>query len=126
MPTNIRIVYAHEFIKATMEGQINLEESKELLLEFAATSGPSVDFEVLLDVRKMQPELSIADLWHLAAELSNFREALPRKTAILCPLEQFDYAGFFALCAQNRGFHISAFTAFEAAIEWLIEEKVGA
>jgi hypothetical protein len=126
MAINIRIIRAHEFIKATLEGQINLEESKKLLLEFAATSGPSVDYEVLLDVRKTQLELSIADLWYLAAELSNFRKALPRKTAVLCPLEQFDYAGFFALCAQNRGFHISAFTSFEDAIEWLIEGEVAA
>jgi hypothetical protein len=126
MATNIRIVYAHEFIKATLEGQINLEESKKLLLKFAAVSGPAADFEVLLDVRKMQPELSIADLWYLAAELSNFRKALPRKTAVLCPVEQFDYAGFFALCAQNRGFQISAFTSFEDAIEWLIQGDVAA
>jgi hypothetical protein len=126
MAINIRIIRAHEFIKATLEGQINLEESKKLLLEFAATSGLSVDYEVLLDVRKTQLELSIADLWYLAAELSNFRKALPRKTAVLCPLEQFDYAGFFALCAQNRGFHISAFTSFEDAIEWLIEGEVAA
>jgi hypothetical protein len=126
MATNIRIVHAHEFIKATLEGQINLEESKELLVGFAATSGPAVDFEVLLDVRKTQLELSIADLWYLSAELSNFRKALPRKTAVLCPLEQFDYAGFFALCAQNRGFQVSAFTSFEDAIEWLIEGEVAA
>jgi hypothetical protein len=126
MAINIRIIRAHEFIKATLEGQINLEESKKLLLEFAATSGLSVDYQVLLDVRKTQLELSIADLWYLSAELSNFRKALPRKTAVLCPLEQFDYAGFFALCAQNRGFHISAFTSFEDAIEWLIEGEVAA
>jgi hypothetical protein len=124
MATNIRIVYAHEFIKATLEGQISLEESKELLLGFAANSGPSVDFEVLLDVRKTLLELSIADLWYLSAELSNFRKALPRQTAVLCPLEHFDYAGFFALCTQNRGFQISAFTSFEDAIEWLIQEEV--
>jgi hypothetical protein len=126
MAINIRIIRAHEFIKATLEGQINLVESKKLLLEFAATSGPSVDYQVLLDVRKTELELSIADLWYLSAELSNFRKALPRKTAVLCPVEQFDYAGFFALCAQNRGFQISAFTSFEDAIEWLIQGEVAA
>ena len=126
MATNIRIIHAHEFIKATTEGQVNLDKARELLIEIASTSGPSVNYDVFLDVRKTQPKLSIADLWYLAAELNNFCKGLLRKTAILCPLEQFDYAGFFALCAQNRGFHISAFTAFEDAIEWLIEEEVGA
>lgn len=93
-------------------------------MEIAAASGPAINYEVFLDVRKTQLELSIADLWYLASELSNFPKERPRKTAILCPLEQFDYAGFFALCAQNRGFSLGAFSSFEAAIEWLIEEGV--
>jgi len=124
MPANIRFIHAKEYIKATAEGQIDLEAARELLLEIASASGPSVNYEVFLDVRKTQPELSIADLWYLAAELSNFSGGPPRKTALLCPLEQFDYAGFFALCARNRGLHLGAFTSFEAAIEWLIEEGV--
>jgi hypothetical protein len=95
-------------------------------MEIASASNPAVDYDVFLDVRKTQLELSIADLWYLASELSNLRKALSRKTAVLCPLEQFDYAGFFALCAQNRGFHVNAFTSFEAAIEWLIEGEVAA
>jgi hypothetical protein len=122
MPTNIRIIHAHEFIKATPEGQLNFDKAKELLIEIASAAGPSFDYEVILDVRKAQPALSKTDLWYLAAELSNLRKAFSRKTAVLCPLERFDYAGFFALCAQNRGFRVSAFTSFEAAIEWLIEE----
>lgn len=64
--------------------------------------------------------MSVIDLWYLAAELSNLHKAFSRKTAVLCPLEQFDHAGFFALCAQNRGLQVRAFTSFEDAIEWLI------
>ena len=89
-------------------------------MEIASASAPSVDYEIILDTRKAQSEMSITDLWYLAAELSNLRKAFSRKTAVLCPLERFDHAGFFALCAQNRGFHVSAFTSFEDAIEWLI------
>jgi hypothetical protein len=122
MPTNIRIIRAHEFIKATPEGQLDLQNAKELLIEIAAASGPSFDYEVLIDTRKAQAELSITDLWYLATELSTFRKAFSRKTAVLCPSERFDYAGFFALCAQNIGFRIRAFTSFENAIEWLVEE----
>jgi len=126
MSTNIRIVHAHEFIKATPEGHLDLDKTKELLKEIVAASGPSSDYEVFLDVRKTQPELSIADLWYLAAELSNFRKAFSRKTAVLCSGERSDYAEFLALCAQNRGMNVNAFTSFEAAIEWLIEGRVDA
>jgi hypothetical protein len=120
MPTNIRIIHAHEFIKATPDGQLDLEKAKKLLMEIASASAPLVDYEIILDMRRAQSGLSVSDLWDLAAELSNLGKAFLRKTAVLCPVEQFDHASFFALCAKNRGFQISAFTSFEDAIEWLI------
>jgi hypothetical protein len=119
MSTTIRIIKANDFIKATPEGQFDLEKSKKLLMEIAAVSAPLVDYEIILDTRKAQVGMSVADLWHLAAELSNLRKAFSRKTAVLCPLEQFDRAGFFAICAQNRGLRVKAFTNFEDGIEWL-------
>ena len=123
MATTIRIIHAHDFIKATPEGTLDLENSKKLLVEIAADSSTSGDHEILLDTRKAQSELSAADLWYLAAELISFRKALSRKTAVLCPLERFDHAAFFALCAQNKGFRVHAFTSFEAAMEWLMADK---
>lgn len=119
MSTNIRIIHAHDFIKATPEGQFDLEKSKKLLMEIATASAPLVDYEIILDTRKTQVEMSVGALWQLAAELSNLRKVFSRKTAVLCPLERFDDAGFFALCAQNRGLQVMAFTSFEDAIEWL-------
>ena len=101
MPANIRIIHAHDFIKATPEGQLDFEKSKKLLMEIASASAHLVDHEVILDTRKAQSIMSATDLWHLAAELSKFRKAFSRKTAVLCPLEEFDYATFFALCAKT-------------------------
>lgn len=126
MPTNIRVIHAHDFITATPEGQLDLESSKKLLVEIAAAAAPLLDYDVVLDTRGVQSNMSVTDLWYLAAELSaNFRKAFSRslKTAVLCPLERFDHAGFFALCAQNRGFQVSAFTSFSDAYEWLIASR---
>ena len=123
MPANIKIIHAHDFIKATPEGHFDLEESKKLLLEVALASAPLADYNIILDTRKMQSEMSNADLWYLAEELSkNFHKTFSRtpKTAILCPVDKFDHAGFFALCAQNRGCQVAAFTSVEAAYEWLL------
>jgi hypothetical protein len=78
MQANIILIPSKHKNNATAEGQIDLEAARELLLEIASASGPSVNYEVFLDVRKTQPELSIADLWYLAAELSNFSGGPPR------------------------------------------------
>jgi hypothetical protein len=119
MPTNIRIIHAHNFIKTTPEGQLDFEKSKKLLMEIASASARLVDYEIILDTRKAESVMSASQLWFLAAELIKFRKTFSRKTAVLCPLERFDQAEFFALCAKNRGLQVRAFTSFEDAIEWL-------
>jgi hypothetical protein len=119
MATTIRIIHAHDFIKVTPDGQLDFENSKKLLIDIASATTSLDDYEIILDTRKAQTGLSITDLWSLAFELGNLRKTFSGKVAILCPLERFDYAGFFALCAQNRGFQVSAFTSYEDAIEWL-------
>ena len=123
MPTNIRIIHAHDFIKASVKGQLDLEEATELLIKVATASAPLVDYELLLDTRKARSKMSITDLWFLAAELCKLNKGASRKIAVLCPLKEFDHAGFFALCAQNRGMQVQAFTSFEDAIEWLIASR---
>ena len=120
MPAHVRIIHSKEFIKATPEGKLDLEESKKLLVEIALASGPLLDYDIILDTRKAQSGMSANELWYLAAELSKHCEAFSRKAAILCPLERFDHAEFFALCAHNRGFQVRAFTSFGDAMEWLI------
>ena len=120
MATNVTIIHAQDFIRATPDGQIDLERAKKGLIDIAAAAAPLAEPKILVDTRHTQTGMSITDLWYLASELSNASKTFSRKTAVLCPLEGFDKAGFFALCAQNRGFPVNAFTSFEDAIEWLI------
>ena len=61
MPTDIRIIHAHEFIKATPGGQLDLENAKKLLMEIASASAPLVDYEIILDTRRAQSGLSVSD-----------------------------------------------------------------
>lgn len=123
MPTNIRVIHARDFIRATPEGHLDLEESRRLLEEIASAAGTLVNYEILLDTRNAQTSMSVTDLWHLCAELGRLGGTFRRKTAILCKLDRIDQAEFFALCAENRGFRIAAFTSFEDAIEWLISNE---
>jgi len=130
MATNIRIVHAHDFIRATADGRLDLEISKKLLAEIASSTVNMPDYELLLDTRRAQMAMSVTDLWYLVTDtwyLSgkpvNARGPFPRKTAVLCPLGEFDQASFFALCAQNRGLQVRAFSSFEDAIEWLMANE---
>ena len=116
MPTNISVIHAHDFLRATSEGELDFETSRELLIEIVSKASGLRNYEVLLDTRKATVLMSITDLWYLAVELLKQRKSFSRKVAILCPIEQFDHAGFFALCS---GSNVEAFTSFEAAIDWL-------
>jgi len=119
MPTNVRIIHAHDFIKATAEGDFDFEETRRLLLEVATAAGPLKDFDIILDTRKATSHLSISDLWNLANSLGQFGKTFRRKTAILCSTDRLDNATFFALCAENRGFAVQAFIDAAEAIDWL-------
>lgn len=119
MPTDVKIIHAQDFIKATPEGYLDFEESKRILKEIVSVSAGLADYDVILDTRKAHPVLSVTDLWYLSAELNNHGQSFSRMTAVLCPLKQFDKAGFFALCSQNRGSQVSAFTSYEKALGWL-------
>ncbi len=124
MPTDIKIIHAQDFIRATADGDLDFAAAKKLLVDIASAATPLTDFEIILDTRKTESRLSAVDLWYLAAELRNPRGPFPRKTAVLCPLEDFDSAAFFALCAENQGFQIKAFTSFEEAVGWLVADEM--
>jgi len=122
MLADVKTVQMHAFIKATPTGWLNREGMKKLFEDIASLAARSEDCGILIDTRKAQSEMSTSDLWSLAAQLSKLGKAFSRKTALLCPRERFDRVGFFALCAQNRGFLVNVFTSFEDAIEWLMAE----
>jgi hypothetical protein len=124
MPRDIRVIHGSDFVRATVDGELDFEASTKGLTEVASAASHLVNYEILLDTRKTQSRMSVADLWYLAAELSRLGEAFHRKTAVLCPAEHFDNAAFFETCAQNRGFRVRAFTSFEDAIDWLMESSV--
>lgn len=123
MPTDIRVIHASDFIIATPQGKLDFERAKKLLVDIMSASAPLVDYEIIVDTRHAQSELTALDLWQLVIEIFNFRLPLARKTAVLCPTERFDKAEFFALCAKNRGFLVMPFISFEDAIEWLIAKE---
>jgi hypothetical protein len=119
--TNVRVIEAKDFVRATPEGQADMATAERLLQDIARAGAGLEDFHVLVDTRRATGGLGANELWSLAQKLAQYRHAFGRKTAILCPLERFDHSRFFALCAENRGFDVRAFVSYEDAMEWLIE-----
>lgn len=121
MPTNVKVIQATEFIRATPEGTAYIEKAEQLLREIADAGAGLEGFQVLVDTRRVTGALTAVELWHLADKLAHYRRTFGNKTAILCPVERFDHSRFFALCAENKGFNVQAFTDYEHAMEWLLE-----
>ena len=121
MPSDIRVIHAHEFLRATADGRLDLEESKRALVEIASASPPSEHYDVLVDTRSAHSEMTVTDLLELASQLHKVRKSFTRKTAIVVPRDRLDHAEFFATCAEDRGFEVSAFTSLGDAMTWLIE-----
>ncbi len=124
MPSHVKIIQAHEFIKATPEGDLDFDATKKLFIDIASTSktGPLDDYEIILDTRKAHSFLTVTDLYNLVSEFDKFPAAFSRKMAIISPPERYVEKEFFALCAQNRGFPVKAFVSFSDALEWLLED----
>jgi hypothetical protein len=124
MATNIKIITASDFMEVTPDGIMNLTTSKQLLVDIAKAGKPPADYELLVDFRNTQSDLSIFDLYKLVAELYNHGDTFRRKIALLVlPGGNFDRASFFELCSHNRGFSINAYTDYENAICWLLSSE---
>ena len=120
MTANVRVIQARDFIRATPEGVADLKAAENLLAELARHANSLEEFDVLVDTRHVSGSLTAAQLWFLAEQLARYHGSFAHKTAILCPVERFDHAQFFALCAEHRGFNIMAFDNYEDAMEWLL------
>jgi hypothetical protein len=120
MPTQVRIIRATEFLIVTATGSIDFERTQRLLAKVASASTPG-PHKTLLDMREAHSALSATGLWNLALEVSRNHTPFHGKIAVLCRASGGGQADFFALCAQNRGFPVRAFTSFEEAINWLVE-----
>ncbi|OGV70561.1 MAG: hypothetical protein A2283_08830 [Lentisphaerae bacterium RIFOXYA12_FULL_48_11] len=124
MATKIKIVTAKDFLEVTPDGIINLATSKQLLIDIAKADTPPADYELFVDFRDTQSDLSITDVYMLAGELFKHGMTFRRKVALLVvPGINFDRAHFFETCSQNQGFSVNAFTDYEKAMRWILSDE---
>jgi hypothetical protein len=120
MDLDIRVIQHKEFLKMTPSGEIDLAQSKRLLLRIVSLNKPSSNRDVLLDLRDATDKLSITDITVLVKLMIDHWDSFRNKLAILTkPGPRHEVAEFMQLYAGNRGFQVAAFDNFEAAILWL-------
>ena len=124
MATKIKFISARDFLEVTPDGIINITTSRQLLVDIAKAEHHPVDYELFIDFRDTQSDLSVSDVYQLAAELCQHGDTFSRKVALLVvPGINFDRASFFETCSHNRGFSVNAFTDYEKAMRWVLSTK---
>ena len=124
MATKIKIVTARDFLEVTPDGIIDITTSRKLLADIAKAEYDTVDYELLIDFRDTQFQLSVTDVYKLAGELGKHGDTFRGKVALLVlPGVDFKQAHFFETCSQNRGFLINAFTDYENAVRWILNAE---
>ena len=83
--TTFRLIKSNDFIRARPTGELDLEESKKVLIDLATLAGRPGDFDILIDIREAGREepLTYPEVYDLVAELCRHRAAFRNKVAIL-------------------------------------------
>ena len=111
-----------DLIVMTASGTVDLDASKAAFRNLAEDPEFLPGYEVLLDWRDVDCDMSVSDVFEMAKYLSDLGTRLPtrKKIAILVSGKlAFDHAKFLELCANNRGVALAAFEDYEKADAWL-------
>ena len=120
MDIDIRIIQHKDFLRMTPNGELNMEQSKQLVLRLASLNKPPNNRDALLDFRNTTSQITITDIAMLVQVMMKHRESFRSKLAILTePGDWLELAKFVEGYAKVRGFQVAAFDSFEAAILWL-------
>ena len=120
MPIEVKIVPAREFFRTKANGEFDLEKTKELFLAVFSKMKESKVSEVVIDVREASTKMTASDVNNLLSVLNHVGSWSTWKIAIVYrQKDDWDRAKFFELGAQNKGYRVKAFQAFEEALAWL-------
>lgn len=120
MTLKLHIIHAKEFVQLTPNGEFDFDSTRDLMIKAVSVETKASELEILIDFRNARTDLTMGDIYYLAAELDKNRALSREKVALLVtPEQKWDQAKFFELCAVNRGLNVSAFNSYEDAISWL-------
>lgn len=117
----IRIVHAHDFIETTVDGTLDLAQSRRLFLAIACANAEE-QLDLLIDIRSADNKrMSYREIYLLLPALEERREAFAGKIALLDEYDNdgFAKAQFFGAAATLHGFQVRTFIDYEPAMRWL-------
>ncbi|MGH9752856.1 MAG: hypothetical protein ACREA2_08725 [Blastocatellia bacterium] len=65
MDLNVRLIHARNFLKTTPSGDLDLETSKQMLLELVLKYSTPDQYDILIDIRGATGHLTITDVTKL-------------------------------------------------------------
>lgn len=119
----VQVIHAGDFIKATPQGEVNLELSKTRIGQVVEALNPAQSYNFLVDWRNVTINFSMTDMFYLALELGKYKQIANARMSLLVSVDNFDRGEFLQLCAQNRGVKLAAFTEYEEALGWITVES---
>lgn len=102
------------------EGRVGLAAGVAMAREIAVFDGTAGDLPILLDVRRLEGQLSTLEMVRLVKTLIAEPLRYRRKLALLVRAgDQLQRAQFLEAYAENRSVPIAAFVEAQEAREWL-------
>jgi hypothetical protein len=113
---------------ATAKGEWDSKTDNDMVRKIMETVDASGSMKVLLDIQKLQFDLSIHRVFERTQEVMKQRdefENVSRKVAIVYPStgqKADENIIFFETVARNRGLPYRAFKDMDIALAWLLDE----
>ena len=127
MKTEYKVYKIKDFVRKTVSGEIDMEESMSLVKQFADIAFLHPDHNILVDMRDSElTDASIVDMMKVSLELAKALPGFKNKIANVIPNneERIRIARQFHSCMVLKGFSYEVFTDFEKAMEWLSDISV--
>ena len=122
MPATVNIIRGRDFLQTTTEGDIDLQHSKQILIELLKHTVSPPDFDILIDLRRSQWKLNVMDVYEIANELNKSNELWKDKIGVLVlPGTDPDSTELLQVFTRARNLQVKVFTNYEDAIQWFFE-----
>lgn len=106
-----------DYLLIRVSGVLSYENESQLDSEIARVSEVHGIRRVLIDLRRVEGEMTAAEAYQLATEIP--KPGLLRKEALVDVSEHSFTNYLFGLVASNRGLNIRNFTDIDKAEDWL-------
>jgi len=124
MHEGIKVYKITDFIRKNASGDIDFEESLQIVRELSAVANYHIGHNILVDLRETTHTVeSMEEMMKIVMEFVQYMPLFRNKIANVVPgdANRIALAEQFENCMNIQKFRYKFFTDFEEAIEWLSE-----